>query len=138
MTATAKEKRFDREIESLRALIQSKAKPFADDKKAQKERVVLAKTDLEFFGKTYFPHYLDTPPSALHKYFCNRYPIMIARAIDTGTGDREADAAPRGNAKSTWITLILSPGAIIYIVFSRCVSETALQAQDFICSLKQN
>ena len=138
MTATAKEKRFDREIESLRALIQSKAKPFADDKKAQKERVVLAKTDLEFFGKTYFPHYLDTPPSALHKYFCNRYPIMIARAIDTGTGDREADAAPRGNAKSTWTTLILPIWCTAYKhrIFPLLVSETALQAQDFISFIK--
>lgn len=138
MALSAKEKRFDREIESLRALIQSKAKPFPDDKKAQKERIARARTDLEFFGKTYFPHYLDTPPSALHKYFCERYPAMIAKAIATGEGDREADAAPRGNAKSTWTTLILPLWCAAYKHrhFILVVSETALQSQDFISFIK--
>jgi len=138
MPLSVKDKKFDREIESLRALIQSKAKPFPDDKKAQKERVSRAKKDLEFFGKTYFPHYLDTPPSALHKYFCLRYPQIIARAVETGEGDREADAAPRGNAKSTWTTLILPLWCAAYKhrIFPLLVSETALQAHDFVSFIK--
>jgi predicted phage terminase large subunit-like protein len=138
MPLNVKDKKFDREIESLRSLIQSKAKPFPDDKKAQKERVSRAKKDLEFFGKTYFPHYLDTPPSELHKYFCLRYPQMIVRAMETGEGDREADAAPRGNAKSTWTTLILPIWCAAYKhrIFPLLVSETALQAQDFISFIK--
>jgi len=79
MALSAKEKIFNREVEALRALIQSKAKPFADDKKAQRDRVKHARKHLEYFGLTYFPHYLDTPPSELHKYFSLRYPQMVIR-----------------------------------------------------------
>ncbi len=138
MALSAKEKIFNREIEALRALIQSKAKPFADDKKAQRDRVKHAKKDLEYFGLTYFPHYLDTPPSELHKYFSLRYPQMVLRANETGEGDREADAAPRGNAKSTWTTLILPLWCAAYKhrLFPLIVSETAAQSADFISFIK--
>ena len=138
MPLSSRQRNFNREIETLRGLIQSKAKPFADDKKAQRERIRRCEADLEFFGRTYFPHYLDTPASALHRYFCERYPAMIQRAIETGAGDREADAAPRGNAKSTWTTLILPIWCIAYKKrhFILPVSETALQSQDFLSFIK--
>jgi predicted phage terminase large subunit-like protein len=138
MPRTPQEKRFDRELEALRSLIQSKAKPFKDDKKARDVRIKRGAGDLEFFGTTYFPHYLTTASSALHKYFCERYPAMIFRAIETGDGDREADAAPRGNAKSTWTTLILPIWCLVYKyrTFILPVSETALQAQDFLSFIK--
>ena len=48
-------KKFDLEIEAIRALIQTSAKPFREDAKAQKERIAKAGKDLEFFGRTYFP-----------------------------------------------------------------------------------
>ena len=95
-----KEKIFNRELESIRALIQSAAKPFDADKKAQRERIVLATSDLEYFGRTYFPHYVSAPSSALHKYICERFSGLIFASNKTGDGNREADAAPRGNAKS--------------------------------------
>ncbi len=57
MPLSARQRNFNREIETLRALIQSKAKPFADDKKAQRERTRRGEKDLEFFGQSYFPHY---------------------------------------------------------------------------------
>jgi hypothetical protein len=63
---------------------------------------------------------------------------MIFHAIETGEGDREADAAPRGNAKSTWTTLILPVWCMAYKyrTFILPVSETALQAQDFLSFIK--
>jgi len=138
MALGAKEKKFDREIEALRALIQSKAKPFQEDKKARRERVKIASRDLEYFGRTYFPHYIEAPSSRLHKYICTRYPAMIFQAVETGQGDREADAAPRGNAKSTWTTLILPiwSAAYKYRLFPLIVSETASQSEDFIQFVK--
>lgn len=138
MAMTPKQRQFDRELEALRSLIQSKAKPFPDDRKAQKERVKRGSIDMEFFGQTYFPHYLECPSSALHKYFCERDPAMIFHAIETGEGDRVADAAPRGNAKSTWTTLILPIWCMAYKYrsFILPVSETALQAQDFLSFIK--
>ncbi len=138
MALGAKEKKFDREIEALRALIQSKAKPFQEDKKARRERIKKSSRDLEYFGRTYFPHYIEAPSSRLHKYICTRYPAMIFQAVETGQGDREADAAPRGNAKSTWTTLILPiwSAAYKYRLFPLIVSETASQSEDFIQFIK--
>ncbi|WP_420267107.1 hypothetical protein [Candidatus Magnetominusculus dajiuhuensis] len=131
-------KQFDKELETLRQLIESKARPFEDDKKAQKERVERAAKDMDYFGRTYFPHYITSSSSALHKYICERYPAMIMKSIDTGEGDREADAAPRGNAKSTWTTLVLLLwcAAYKYRTFPLIVSETSSQAEDFISFIK--
>jgi len=93
---------------------------------------------MEYFGKTYFPHYITAPSSALHKYICERFPAMILNAKDTGIGDKEADAAPRGNAKSTWTTLILPLwcAAFKHRSFALIVSETNAQATDFVQFIK--
>lgn len=132
------EKKFDLEIEAIRSLIQSSAKPFTADKKAQENRIERASHDLECFGRTYFPHYIEAPSSAFHKYICDRYPAMIMRSIKTGLGDKQADAAPRGNAKSTWVDLVLAlwATAFRYRHFILIVSDTASQAEDFIQFLK--
>jgi predicted phage terminase large subunit-like protein len=138
MKKTISTKKFDLEIEAIRALIQSSAKPFPEDKKAQKERIEQGSRDMEYFGKTYFPHYITAPCSALHHYICERYPAMIFKSIETGEGDRQADAAPRGNAKSTWadLILVLWCSAFKYRSFPLIVSDTASQAEDFIQFIK--
>ena len=138
MALSAKDKKFDREIEELRRLIQSTAKPFADNKKAQEDRRTKGAKDLEYFGKTYFPHYVSSPCSELHRYICSRYPGMILQSIETGIGNKESDAAPRGNAKSTWTTLILPVwcAAYKYRKFPLLVSETNSQSEDFISFIK--
>jgi len=129
---------FDKEIEAIRSLIQSKAKPFPEDKKAQKERVERGEHDLEYFGKTYFPHYIESACSALHKYICKRYPEMIEASIITGLGDKETDAAPRGNAKSTWTSLVLVIHSAAYKKrsFILLTSETSAQSEDFMQFIK--
>jgi predicted phage terminase large subunit-like protein len=132
------EKKFDLEIEAIRNLIQSSARPFPADKKIQEERIKRGSRDLEFFGRTYFPHYIEAPSSAFHRYICDRYPGMILRSIETGDGDKEADAAPRGNAKSTWVDLVLALWAVAfkYRHFILIVSDTSSQAEDFVQFLK--
>lgn len=68
----------------------------------RRRRVSDDATGFEFFDQTYFPHYGKAPPSELHKYLYKRLPeIVLAR-----TGQRDAIAAPRGEAKSTKISLI--------------------------------
>lgn len=138
MALSNREKIFNKEVEELRRLIQSATKPFPDDKKAQRERIEAGAKDLEYFGQTYFPHYTTAPSSALHKYICKRFPDMIFKAIETGLGDKEADAAPRGNAKSTWASLILVIwcAAYKYRRFPLINSETNSQAADFIQFIK--
>lgn len=135
---TLKEKTFNKEIEAIRSLIQSSAKPFPSDRKAQKERIERGRKDLEYFGRTYFPHYIAAPSSALHKYICKRFPEMVDKSIETGIGDKEADAAPRGNAKSTWGTLVFVLWVMAYRLrrFPLIVSETSTQAEDFMSFIK--
>lgn len=136
--ATARQKRWDREVESIRQMIQASARPFADDKKAQRQRKNRGEGDLEYFNRTYFPHYFTKPSSGLHKYFADRYPAMIERSNACGEGDKEADAAPRGNAKSTWTTfgLILWCAAYKKRRYPMIVSETGPQAQSFLSFIK--
>lgn len=137
-TTTAKQKAFDKEVEAVRQMIQAAAKPFPEDKKAQKKRKARGEADLEYFNRTYFPHYFSKPSSGLHKYFAKRYPAMIEHSIETGDGDKEADAAPRGNAKSTWTTF----GLVLWVTAYRkrrypmIVSETGPQAQSFLSFIK--
>lgn len=140
------QKKFDLEIEAIRNLIQAEAKPFPDDKVGkglkpfltQKERIARASKDMEYFGRTYFPHYIQAPSSEFHKYLCARYPTMIMRSIETGDGDKQVDAAPRGNAKSTWadLVLVLWCAAFRHRSFALIVSDTASQAEDFIQFIK--
>ena len=55
----------------------------------------------EFWDRHYFPHYGRAEPSELHKYLYKRLPEII----NTVTGQRDAIAAPRGEAKSTKISM---------------------------------
>lgn len=134
----AKQKMFDKEVEAIRQMIQASAKPFPADKTAQKARKSRAEKDLDFFNRTYFPHYFTKPSSRLHKYFAERYPAMINRACQTGEGDKEANAAPRGNAKSTTGTfgLPLWAAAFRKRKFALIVSETRSQAESFLSFIK--
>lgn len=134
----AKQKLFDREVEALRQMIQASAKPFPEDKQAQKARKAQASLSLDFFCRTYFPHYFAKPSSRLHQYFSKRYLDMIQRACQTGEGDKEANAAPRGNAKSTWGTfgLPLWAAAFRKRKFALIVSETRGQAESFLSFIK--
>jgi predicted phage terminase large subunit-like protein len=55
----------------------------------------------EYFDRTYFPHYGKAEPSELHKYLYQRLPVMV----NSVSGQRDALAAPRGEAKSTKISM---------------------------------
>ena len=55
----------------------------------------------EYWDRNYFPHYGRAEPSELHKYLYKRLPEII----NTPVGQRDAIAAPRGEAKSTKISM---------------------------------
>lgn len=63
----------------------------------RRRRVADPVTGFEFFDRTYFPHYGTAEPSELHLYLYRRLPEIAA----SPTGQRDAIAAPRGEAKST-------------------------------------
>lgn len=85
---------------SLRARIEAEVDGFDPDDAARAERVKKAATDFEFFARTYFPHYVNKPNSALHDYLYARLPALIASPASA----TDAVAAPRGEAKSTLVS----------------------------------
>lgn len=61
----------------------------------------------EFFAKTYFPHYIKSAPSLLHRHLYDDLPAMLSH--DAGPdrkGHRKLKIAPRGAAKSTLVSQI--------------------------------
>ncbi len=60
--------------------------------------------DLLAFGLHYFPRYTARPPAQVHKDLCAELERILA-STDT---ERFACAAPRGIAKSTWVSLIFT------------------------------
>lgn len=132
-------KQFKDDMAGLRKLIEASTAPFADKSPAGKrKRRKEALADLVVFGKTYFPHYLTCADSELHRFLSNIIQKLIQEAESTGKGGQQATAAPRGFAKSTWVSLI----APIWCVAGRTrrfialFSDTTGQANDFLEIIK--
>lgn len=69
---------------------------------AQRRRLVCDPVNgYEYWDRHYFPHYGKAEPSELHKYLYKRLPEIVNAAA----GQRDAVAAPRGEAKSTKISM---------------------------------
>ena len=96
-------------IASLRSRIEAEVDGFASDGKAMAARVEKAKDSLELFARTYFPHYIKHANAELHDYLYQR----LVGIVDNGSGDHDAIAAPRGNAKSTIVTQIFTIWCIV-------------------------
>lgn len=64
--------------------------------------------------------------------------LQVSEALDNGIPDRFADAAPRGNAKSTIKSLALPIFAAVYKKkhYILIVSDTAGQANDFLAAVR--
>ncbi|HEX9080232.1 MAG TPA: phage terminase large subunit [Desulfuromonadaceae bacterium] len=138
MPPSIRTKLWDKKVAELRVLVQTSTQPFPRDVKAQAVRKKRAATDLEFFANTYFPHYCDRPSSRLHKYLAKKFQDLIFKAMNEGLTGKSSDAAPRGNAKSTWGNLFLPLWCIAYAYrhFILQVSDTAAQAEAFIECIK--
>ena len=68
-----------------------------------RRRAVMDKhSGFAFFHRTYFRHYGTAEPSELHTYLHKR----LSEIIRTRAGQRDAIAAPRGEAKSTVVSLV--------------------------------
>lgn len=88
--------------EALRRTIEAEVSGFDPDPGASAARAGRAKEEFQFFATTYFPHYLVHAPSQLHGHLFQALPNLT---VDP-RGRRLALAAPRGEAKSTIISLI--------------------------------
>ena len=127
----------------IREAISAKVAPFDKNAEMQKEqRKQKALVDLQFFGETYFPHYLTAPPSTMHKemYMNFQNEILAAESAKMGRGSasRCILAAPRGNAKSTLVSLLLPLWCIVgrRRRFIGILSDTTEQANEFLEFIK--
>lgn len=90
---------------SLRAQMEAGADGWdmAPEAIAERRRRVASDVDgYEYFDRTYFPHYGRAEPSVLHSYLHQRLPAVV----NSPRGQRDAIAAPRGEAKSTKVSLV--------------------------------
>jgi predicted phage terminase large subunit-like protein len=86
---------------SLRQRIEAEVTGFTPDPAAVQARRLRAQEDFGYFTQTYFPHYIRSPHrSKLHDYLFDRLPKIVAAP----TGQTDAIAAPRGEAKSTLVS----------------------------------
>ncbi len=89
-----------------------------------------ARYDCFFFGQRYFPHLLTQPSSQFHR--------ALITAAEDGFHDRISILAPRGHAKSTWLSIIYPVWKIvrnrdIKIII---VSDTGEQAEMFLGEIR--
>ena len=94
----------------------------ADIKRAQKDCI--------FFGNRYFPHHITQK--------CSRFHHRLIEIVESPEYDRISILAPRGHAKSTWLSIVYP---IWKIVNNRnikiiIVSDTGDQAEMFLRAIK--
>ena len=124
--------------ESQRKLIESDCPGFDSSKTEIKRRRTkcLAKTaeGFRFFCETYFPHYVKSDHSAFHVFLHKR----LSDIISGQGGARDLIAAPRGNAKSTYVAFLFPIWCLILRAkkFPVILSDTFEQAAVHLSSIK--
>lgn len=90
---------------TLRQQIEAECEGFAADPKASAARRAKAQDDFVFFRRAYFPHYAKSGgDSVLHAWL----DVELPRVVAAPEGIKEAIAAPRGEAKSTYVALFFA------------------------------
>ena len=89
---------------------------------------------IKLFAAKYFPHYCDYPPSRFHKELS----AELGRILDAPEGQLTAIAAPRGHAKSTWVSLFLVLYCLAYELkwFIVIISEVSSVANQLLTDVK--
>lgn len=81
------------------------------DPKLKDERIKKGEFDFLYFIKTYFPHYFTIGGKCeLHTYLAN----LFNEKIHSSNGSKNAIAAPRGHAKTTYSSILLPLWCIAY------------------------
>lgn len=100
----------------------------------RRRRVFDDVSGFEYFDRTYFPHYGTAEPSELHKYLHQRLPQIV----NSPNGERDSIAAPRGEAKSTKISLIFVLWCVIRAIkwYPIIVMDSFEQAAEMLEAIK--
>jgi len=93
-----------------------------------------AENNIGFFANYYFPHYCTKKSSALHFHLYQK----LKETIEKKEGQRIAEAAPRGNAKSSIVSLIFPIWCAVFRKkeFIILISDTASQANEFLGNIR--
>lgn len=119
---------------NLRDRIAAEVEGFPDDPRAAAARRERVQNGFGFFCDTYFPHYVKGDPSAFHAFLRVRLPEIA----DGPGGAHELIAAPRGNAKSTYVSLLF----VLWCMLTRrarfpvILSDTLEQAAVHLAAMK--
>lgn len=97
-------------------------------------RLKEAETNLAFFAAYYFPHYVQKENSELHFHLYE----LLRDTIEKEKGKRIAEAAPRGNAKSSLVSLVFPLWCVLFKKkeFIILISDTASQAEEFLSNIR--
>jgi predicted phage terminase large subunit-like protein len=124
-------KEFEKQVANILALQQTAVKPFPDcsedAKKARRER---GRKDIEYFKKTYFPHYFTAESGEIHKelhQFCR-----------LGQKSISALAYPRKFGKSTNVTFVEPIHQAVYEIspFTMLISDIKDTSEEFLTYIK--
>lgn len=108
--------------------------------KATKERRKKSQASFKFFCQTYFPHYGTAPYSVFHEWLFDEF----QHAIDNCHGYRGSWAAPRGNAKSTYVTqlgtlwCLLTERKSFPVIISDAIEVAAMLLEGIKTELEDN
>lgn len=105
----------------------------------RRRRVLDPAGGYEFFDRHYFPHYGTAEPSELHRYFYQRVPQILA----SPAGQRDAIAAPRGEAKTTklmtfMLWCVLTKAKHYPLIFSDAFEQAAEMLEALKAELDSN
>lgn len=125
---------------SLRRSIEADCAAFPVDAAASTARAERAQGDFPFFRRTYFPHYTrrkdgtPTGDSLLHQWL----DVALPAAVNAAAGVKLACAAPRGEAKTTFVDVFfllwcVATGRKRYILI---IADALEQAASFLEAVK--
>lgn len=97
-------------------------------------RIKTCEESLREFALTYFKHYFYTEFSEMHEELL----LTIQNAINSKKPNKIARAAPRGNAKSTIVSFVVTLWAAVYGKkhYILLISDTSSQADAFLLAVK--
>lgn len=125
---------------SLRRSIEADCAAFPVDATASASRAERVREDFPFFRRTYFPHYTTrkdgtpTGDSLLHQWL----DVALPAAVDAPGGVKLACAAPRGEAKTTFVDVFFLLWCVVtgrkrYILI---IADALEQAASFLEAVK--
>ena len=120
------------ERESLRSLI-----PLADEAELKTIQKLLTGTDdvrpLQQWLNHYFPHYFSAAPSRMHEWL-----ESVLETLHIQRGCRQALIAPRGGAKTTWLSKAYPLYCVVHGLepYILLISDTATQSEKNLAAIK--